>query len=103
MKRKKWFRVFVAISVLAGSVVMSACAPDGAKVFKKAGCLSCHAFRGVGGSICPDLTDVTSRRSDKWIRQQIKDPSVNNPASRMPSFDNLSDREIQAIIDYLKG
>ncbi len=92
----------VLIAVVFG-LIISGCAPDGAKVFEKAGCLSCHRYKGVGGSICPDLTDVTKRKSEQWIRQQIKDPSKNNPNSKMPSFGHLSDREIQAIIDYLKS
>ena len=98
---KKGSSLFLALFFLF-SFILAGCAVDGAKLFEKEGCNKCHRFKGLGGSICPDLTEVTKRRSDAWIRQQIKNPLVNNPDSRMPSFSNLSNKEIQAIIDYLK-
>ncbi len=95
MKLKGLFSVLFVVLFLGG------CAVDGAKLFEKEGCNKCHRFKGVGGSICPDLTDVKNRRSREWIHQQLKDPSKNNPNSKMPSFGHLSEKEIQAIIDYL--
>jgi|Deesub1362A_J573_1020465.scaffolds.fasta_scaffold13774_2 cbb3-type cytochrome oxidase cytochrome c subunit len=97
----KGLKFFLLLSVLAG--FLASCAPDGAKLFQKEGCINCHRYKGVGGSICPDLTDVTKRKSEAWIRQQIKDPTVNNPNSKMPRFGHLSDKEIDAIISYLKS
>jgi mono/diheme cytochrome c family protein len=91
-----------SILILVLTVFALGCSADGEALFKK-NCLGCHRFKGVGGSICPDLTEVTKRRSDDWIRQQLKDPSVNNPNSKMPDFSHLSDKQIQAIIDYLKS
>lgn len=92
--------MFVILVIL---ILPGCAAPDGAKLFDKEGCRACHRFKGKGGSICPDLTDVKNRRSDAWIRQQLIDSSVNNPNATMQSFDHLSDKEIQAIIDYLKS
>ena len=89
---------FMAVALV---FLFTGCAPDGAKIFKKE-CAACHNFKGFGGSICPALTDVKHRRSDAWIRQQLRDPSVNKPDSRMPSFERLSDKEVQALIDYLE-
>ena len=93
-------KFFLSLIVLI--LFLVSCAPDGAKLFQNKGCINCHRFKGVGGSICPDLTDVTKRRSDAWIRQQLKDPTVNNPNSKMPNV-GLSDKEIDAIISYLKS
>lgn len=76
---------------------------DGEELFNKQGCIGCHSFKGKGGGICPDLTGVTGRRSDGWIRVQIKDPTKHNSNSRMPGFGHLSYREISAIIRYLKS
>ncbi len=87
----------LAISSLAG------CARKGAELFEKEGCMNCHTFKGKGGSMGPDLTAVTNRRSDRWIRRQIKNPMDNDSNSRMPSFDDLSECEIRSIIRYLKG
>jgi len=91
------------VVVFAAALFLLGCTADGAALFQKEGCINCHRFKGVGGSICPDLTDVAQRRSDEWIRQQIRDSSVNFPDSTMPGFGHLSDKEIQAIIDYLKS
>jgi len=84
-------------------LILSSCAQDGAAIFEKEGCIGCHRFKGAGGGICPDLTDVKNRRSDEWIKQQIMDSSVNNPKSNMPGFSHLSEKQIKTIIDYLKS
>jgi nitric oxide reductase subunit C len=76
--------------------------PAGSELFRNQGCINCHSFKGKGGEVCPDLTGVTRRRSDGWIRDQIKDSKKHYPNSRMPSFGHLSYREISAIIRYLK-
>ena len=77
--------------------------PDGAELFRNQGCVGCHSFKGKGGEACPDLTGVSRRRSDGWIRQQIRDSKKHYPNSRMPGFGHLSYREISAIIRYLKS
>jgi len=93
----------LAAGIAAGGLLLGAgCAVDGKAVFEKE-CTACHRFKGMGGGICPDLTDVKNRYDDAWIRQQIKDSSKNNPDSKMPGFSHLSDKEIQAILDYLKS
>lgn len=95
---------FSIIPILFSLCSITACSPpDGAALFDKEGCRACHRFKDKGGSICPDLTDVKNRRSDAWIRQQLIDSSVNNPNATMQSFSHLSEKEIQAIIDYLKS
>jgi len=99
---KTVFRTGMVIMV-AVTLFSFGCSVDGASLFQKEGCINCHRFKGEGGSICPDLTDVTRKRSDKWIRQQIKDSGVNYPNSTMPGFGHLSEKEIQALIDYLKS
>ncbi len=92
----------LAVFVFMFSLALVGCAPDGSKLFKD-NCASCHNFKGYGGSICPDLTEVTKRRSDDWIRQQIKDPAANDPNAKMQGFPGMSEKEIQALIDYFKS
>lgn len=77
--------------------------PSGKKLFRSEGCINCHSFKGEGGGIGPDLTEVKNRRSDNWIRDQLNNARVHNPDSPMPSFAYLSEREKNAIIKYLKG
>ncbi|MBI5101543.1 MAG: c-type cytochrome [Nitrospirae bacterium] len=77
--------------------------PPGDVIFRREGCIDCHSFKGQGGSAGPELTAVTKRRDDAWIRQQIKDPQVHNPGSLMPSFKHLSGKEVSALLKYLKS
>jgi mono/diheme cytochrome c family protein len=78
-------------------------APDGAVLFQKERCIYCHRFKGNGGAIGPDLTRVTTRRSDEWIRDQIRNPRSHYPDGAMPPHEYLSKKEIDAIIRYLKS
>jgi len=78
-------------------------APDEALLFRKERCIYCHRFKGQGATIGPDLTDVTRRRSDDWIRDQIREPHSHNRESGMPSHEYLSREEINALLKYLKS
>ncbi len=96
--------IMVAALIVAGAILLVFQAqPDGRELFRSEGCINCHTFKGEGGEIGPDLTSVAKRRSDEWIRQQIRNSKKHNPVSRMPSFDYLSRRQINAIIRYLKS
>jgi cbb3-type cytochrome oxidase cytochrome c subunit len=87
--------------------VLSSCSDsgsvDGAEVFKREGCITCHTFKGQGGVVGPDLTYVTKNRSDSWIKDQIRNSKANNPDSRMPEYKHLSGGEVNAIVRYLKS
>jgi cbb3-type cytochrome oxidase cytochrome c subunit len=99
-KMSHTLRCIILVTVF---LLFSACAEDGSVLFAHEGCIQCHSFKGKGGNMAPDLTAVTNRRSDRWIRQQIKNPRKNNPDSRMPAFGHLSGSEIRAILRYLKS
>jgi cytochrome c oxidase subunit 2 len=88
---------------LALSAFLCGCAPDGRHLFEREGCLECHRFRGEGGYLGPDLTAVAARGSARWMKDQVRNPQRNDPASRMPAYDNLSSREIRAIVRYLQS
>ncbi|MGC2061546.1 MAG: cbb3-type cytochrome c oxidase subunit II [Thermodesulfovibrionales bacterium] len=96
--------LLVAAAALFGLflIVTFADMPDGAEIFKREGCVNCHSLRGAGGSAGPELTAVTKRRTDAWIRRQLRDPKSHNPGSMMPSFAHLSRKEVSALIKYLK-
>jgi len=96
-------RSLLLVSVLCAVLVVGsvACRARGAALFRSEGCIDCHTFNGVGGRMGPDLTAVGERRTELWMRQQIRDSKVNNPRSRMPSFEHLSDFEIRSLVKYL--
>ncbi len=84
-------------------VSSSASEKPGAAIFKTQGCPACHRINGVGGTIGPDLTKVGDRRDKSWIEDQIRNPETHNPNSIMPSFAKLSDKDVDALADYLAG
>ncbi|UCG78781.1 MAG: cytochrome c [Nitrospirota bacterium] len=101
MRSERVKTIFLAVAAMVIITSITGCAPDASKIFAKK-CAACHAFKGFGGSICPDLTDVSKRRTDAWIIQQIKDPAVNDPNAKMQGFPEMSEKEIQALIDHFK-
>ncbi len=99
----KWALILGALAVFIAIFFLTQGSTNGAELFRNQGCIGCHSFKGKGGQTCPDLTGVTARRSDHWIRVQIKDPGRHNPKTRMPAFGHLSYMEISSIIRYLKS
>lgn len=83
-------------------VVSAAARIDGRALIQQYGCRGCHVVEGEGGTIGPSLDGILSRRPESWVRQQIADPRANNPRTVMPQL-NLSDPEIDAIIDLLRA
>jgi putative heme-binding domain-containing protein len=52
--------------------------------FTKGNCAQCHAIRGRGGSLGPDLTDIGLRRSAAYLRAALIDPETDVPHSLSP-------------------
>jgi len=74
----------------------------GITVYQKYECSSCHMINGIGGTSGPDLTHVASRRPDpEWHRRHLRDPESVVPDSAMPGFEEMTDEELQQLIDYL--
>jgi mono/diheme cytochrome c family protein len=92
---------FLTFALAVSVFQLSACSAPGGKALYEENCKTCHSFKGEGGRTAPDLTAVTELRSESWIRRQIREPSKNDPRTRMPSFEKLSRSEIRAIIRHL--
>jgi len=85
-------------------IMFTGCESRGSQLFHNGKCIECHTINGEGGSSGPNLTSVGSRRSREYIVQQIKDPKSHNPSTDMPAFGTrLSERDINALADYLAG
>ncbi len=78
-------------------------------------CMSCHTI-GNGDLVGPDLKDVTLRRSPEWLAafianpQQLIDSGDKEAVQLVKDFNGvvmpavgLSDAEVRAVIEYLKG
>lgn len=102
MNCRIWPAISYPVLLSFASFSLSACSINGAVLFKEEGCIHCHRFGGEGGNMGPDLTAVTERRTESWIKAYLKDPRDMNPAARMPPYDHLTRRQARAIYDYLK-
>ena len=70
-------------------------------------CIDCHRFREEGGGKGPELTGWASR---EWTIELIKNPAhkrfYGRRNDRMPAYgerQELSDRQIEMITDWLRG
>jgi cytochrome c oxidase subunit 2 len=87
---------------------------DGRHLFLVAGCAACHVVRGTeaNGGVGPDLTHIASRRTlaagvlpnnAPTLRRWIRHAAALKPGVRMPSYQQLSDAEIEALAFYLES
>lgn len=65
-------------------------------------CTGCHAVNGEGGTFCPDLTHVGSRRDRDYIETKLRHPTRTNPASVMPTFGDLPPEQFASLVSYLE-
>jgi ubiquinol-cytochrome c reductase cytochrome b subunit len=77
----------------------------GEKLFRTLGCTECHTTTGVASNKQgPDLLMAKGNdRSRDWMYTQIISPQKHNPGTIMPPFAQLSDQNINLLIDYLKS
>ena len=86
----------------------------GKKLVFESGCLGCHAFRGRGGTLGPDIThlgDKTAHDFDfshvqgertvkQWLLEHFKEPAQVVPGTLMPDM-QLSDDEARDLTMYM--
>ena len=100
------------VEVAAGASPFNpALAANGEKLFQTKGCTVCHSF---GKKVtCPDLVGVTTRRTARWLEEQILHPEVmvkEDPISHALKADfplpmtnqGLKPEEAKAVIEFLK-
>ena len=77
-------------------------AGEAGKLMSDLRCFSCHRINGHGGDMAPDLSWEGSAVQRSWLTSFLKNPNTLRPAliRRMPRF-NLSDAEIQTLVDYI--
>ena len=76
---------------------------SGKNVYNQYRCDLCHKIGEKGGAIGPDLTHVGSKKDSLWLARQIRDPKSHNPNTQMPPFPQISEGEIQALVDYCRA
>jgi ubiquinol-cytochrome c reductase cytochrome b subunit len=81
---------------------LSGAALDGQKLFTSVGCVGCHTINGKGGNVGPDLSGEANRgHSRSWLASQIRNPKIHVANSIMPSFKNLTNQQVNDLVDYL--
>jgi cytochrome c553 len=100
---------------MKGKPTNSALAKKGAKLFKNGnpktgvyGCINCHGKNGKGKSPTISLFPVIGGQTKAYLVKQLKDLKAgkrkNDPAGMMQAIaKKLSDKEIQAVAEYLSG
>ena len=76
----------------------------GKVALQKYNCNDCHTFFGIGGYYAPDLTKIYKKYGDSdrgLLRDIILNPEKHFTGRRMKKF-NITDDEIEAIMDYLR-
>lgn len=90
--------VFSAVALLT---VAAQAANKGEEIFQSK-CAMCHAVKGKGGTMGPELTKVSAKLKEKDLKTKLEDPKKTNPSSTMPSFKSLAKDDMTALIGYLK-
>ncbi len=65
------------------------------------GCKGCHKIQDEGGSLAPNLTQIGSRLTAEQIKEFLTAPVSTRRNGFMPSYNSLSQQELQIISDYL--
>ncbi len=74
----------------------------GKKVWETRNCIGCHTLLGEGAYFAPELGNVYKRRGGEFIKAWIKGQPTNAPGRRqMPQF-NLTERELDDLVDFLR-
>ena len=76
----------------------------GFKAFKEH-CSKCHAVNGAGGILGPELNypkNITEYWQRKDIEAFVRNPRAYRHESKMPSFQQIDERKIRLIVDYLE-
>ncbi|MCW9004702.1 MAG: cytochrome c, partial [Gammaproteobacteria bacterium] len=77
------------------------CLADRGETLYDDNCAICHGHKGTGGVGIPlGLTSFLQQAPDEYLRRTIR---IGRPGRIMPSFYRLSDKDIDAIITYIRS
>jgi len=91
-------QILTLLLLLTASIVNAA--PDGAALYRQH-CSVCHGEDGKGGVGVPlSLSSFIDSVSDEYLRITIR---VGRPGRIMPSFPKLSEAQVNAIVEHMRG
>jgi mono/diheme cytochrome c family protein len=81
---------------------------SGAIALFQANCARCHSAGGDSagggrrGGRGPNLSRVGAKRTADWLLDHMRNPTVHNPNSKMPSFEGkISEDDLRSLAEYL--
>jgi cytochrome c oxidase subunit II len=98
----------------AGAAPPSGGAVRGEEIFFRNTCVNCHAVRGTAATqqVGPDLTHFGGRstigagvleNTPANLRRWVREVQSVKPGALMPDYSDLSDAELDALVEYLEG
>ena len=92
----------LALTPENGDVISTAptFAADGAALYQKNFCFSCHIVNGVGGKLGPVLNGLAGRRTEAWTAEHFANPQKMSPGTPMTPY-KFSQTDMQNIVSYL--
>jgi quinol-cytochrome oxidoreductase complex cytochrome b subunit/cytochrome c553 len=73
----------------------------GGAVVDREDCRDCHQIYGDGGRRGPPLQHLAGKRDVPWLVAHFIDPKKLVPGSKMPTFKNLPQLELEAMSEYV--
>ena len=75
-------------------------AVEGAMIYQKNHCASCHMVNGAGVKLGPPLNGLAKRREKDWIEMHFVNPQAMSPGSIMPPS-RFDPRDMDRLVSYL--
>jgi mono/diheme cytochrome c family protein/thiol-disulfide isomerase/thioredoxin len=104
-----WPYQMVAIELISSYDALAGLDSEGSKSGRElfaARCLKCHSINGVGGTLGPELNSpcsVTEYWNPRLLNRFIANAGSIRAGTRMPTFNSLPQKDIQAIVEYLRS
>jgi mono/diheme cytochrome c family protein len=75
---------------------------EAGRLYQRYRCYVCHAFKGYGGDLAPNLSYEGSRSRRDWLIAFLRNPQTLRPTLtvRMPEF-NMSAKDATTLADYI--
>ena len=75
-------------------------AVEGATLYQKNVCGTCHQVNGAGGKMGPALNGLDERRTEAWVVEHFENPRKMSPGTPMPPYP-LPKPDMQNMVSYL--